>query len=691
VSTRSFVSTLRSLGLGLLLIILAAGVLLYSDLGSRHRLRPAATTAVGPFRVAVIQHASLPALDDGVRGVLEGLRSRGYADGGRLTVRQYNAQADMSTANAIAKDVTSGDYDLIVTVSTASLQTVANANRFATPPRKHVFGVTSDPYGAGVGVSRDNHSEHPPYMTGLGSLPPVEEAFRLAKDLKPDLKRVGLVWNPTEANSVAATALRRKISADLGITLVEANAENATAAGEAGASVLSRGIDALWVSPDVTVVTAIDVLLAAARRARIPVFTSLPGYAEKGALFDLGADYVGIGRAEGDLAADVLDGRDPASVPVENLAPVELHINRLALDGLRDTWKIPDGVASRADVLIDASGKHPKEKAPALALVGGPSGAAASNAGSSSGSAVPKPLARKMTVDLIEYVDSPNAEMAVAGVMQGLKDAGLVVGKDLDIRRNIAQGDIATLSSIIDNALTQRTDLMITVSTPTLQTAIARGKGTPTVFTMVSSPFVVNAGKTNTDHLPFVTGTYLDQPYKELFEALREFRPPVKRIGTLYCPAELNAVWGKEQLERGAKEFGLGFEAVAVTNTSEVTEATLSLAHRNINVLTQIADNVTASSFPALMEAARRVRLPVTAYSPAFADMGPILILARDYHDNGVESGKMAARVLRGESPGRIPFFAVPTLSYIINLRTASTLNIQLSPQLMAKAARVIR
>ena len=100
-------------------------------------------------------------------------------------------------------------------------------------------------------------------------------------------------------------------------------------------SVLSRGIDALWVSPDVTVVTAIDVLLAAAKRARVPVFTSLPGNAEKGALFDLGADYLGIGRAQGELAADVLDGRDPATVPVENLMPVQLHVNRLALNGLR--------------------------------------------------------------------------------------------------------------------------------------------------------------------------------------------------------------------------------------------------------------------------------------------------------------------------------------------------------------------
>ena len=400
-----FVRTLKSLGLGFLLIGLAAGILLYSDLDSRRGTPSAAAAAARPLRVALVQHASLPALDEGVSGVLEGLRSRGFVDGERLQLRQYNPQGDMATANAIAKEVTSGNYDLILSVSTASLQTIANANRFAAPPRKHVFGITSDPWGAGVGISRENHAEHPPYMTGLGTLPPVAEAFRLAKELKPDLRRVGLVWNTAEANSVAATALAREICRTVGITLVEANAENATAAGEAAASVLSRGIDVLWVSPDVTVVTAIDVLLAAVKRARVAMFTSLPGYAEKGALFDLGADYRSIGRVQGELAADVLDGRDPATVPVENMVPVQLHVNRLAVNGLDAQWTIPDAVLKRAQVVFDSAGKH---------VNGQPS--AMSNAGTLNGGsgASMKPLARRMTVDLIEYVDSPNAEIQLS-------------------------------------------------------------------------------------------------------------------------------------------------------------------------------------------------------------------------------------------------------------------------------------
>ena len=53
---------------------------------------------------------------------------------------------------------------------------------------------------------------------------------------------------------------------------------------EAAAAVLSRGVDALWVSPDITVITAVDVMIATAKQARVPLFTSIPGNARKGAL-----------------------------------------------------------------------------------------------------------------------------------------------------------------------------------------------------------------------------------------------------------------------------------------------------------------------------------------------------------------------------------------------------------------------
>ena len=182
---------LKKMALGLVLIVASAAILLYSDIDSRH-LQAHGKSRVA--RVAIVQQISIPALDDGISGALAALKDRGYVDGGRMILRQYNAQGDISTGNAIAREVTSGDVDLIFSFSTVSLQTIANANRFATPPRKHVFALVSDPYAVGVGISRENHLLHPPYMTGVGSLAPVEDAFKLAREMLPvaEARRPGL-------------------------------------------------------------------------------------------------------------------------------------------------------------------------------------------------------------------------------------------------------------------------------------------------------------------------------------------------------------------------------------------------------------------------------------------------------------------------------------------------------------------
>jgi putative ABC transport system substrate-binding protein len=94
--------------------------------------------------------------------------------------------------------------------------------------------------------------------------------------------------------------------------------------------------------------TAIDAVVAAARGAKLPVFTSIPGSAERGALFDVGANHYEVGRIAGALAARVLRGTDPATVAIENVMPEWLIVNRQALQGLKDPWTVPAAVARRA-------------------------------------------------------------------------------------------------------------------------------------------------------------------------------------------------------------------------------------------------------------------------------------------------------------------------------------------------------
>ncbi|PWU18556.1 MAG: hypothetical protein C5B50_08810 [Verrucomicrobia bacterium] len=349
--------TIKRLALGLMLIAVAAGVLLYTDRGSRNRSKratDASARGAKVFRVALVQHASLPVFEEGAGGLLESLAARGYSDGGRIQLRRFNAEADIGTANAIAKEVTTGNYDLIISLSTVSLQTIANANKVGSRTL-HVFGLVSDPFHAGVGIEPTNGAIHPPYLTGYGSMQPVESLFRTARQMRPDLQSVGLVWNPAEANSLAQTKIARKVCADLGITLVEANAENSTSAQEAANSLVARGVEAIWISGDVTVSLASDLILNTARRAEIPVLSSLPPGVRRGALFDLGSDYVEVGRHIGQLAADVLDGKNPADIPVINFVPEVFLFNETVTKSLRDRWTIPDPLRKRANGWITAN------------------------------------------------------------------------------------------------------------------------------------------------------------------------------------------------------------------------------------------------------------------------------------------------------------------------------------------------
>jgi ABC-type uncharacterized transport system substrate-binding protein len=250
--------------------------------------------------------------------------------------------------------VTGGDYDLIVSISTVSLQTIANANKTGrrTP---HVFGLVTDPFGAGVGIDANDHLKHPPYMTGYGCMQPVDDIIRIMVQMRPGLKRIGLVWNPAEANSMAQTILAREVCKSLSIELIEGNADNSSSVQEVANSVIARGAEAIWISGDITVSLAATAVLSAAQKGRIPVFSSLPPLVTKGSLLDLGSDYIQIGRDLGDLTADVLEGQDPASIPVENRVQVVMLYNETVIEKLKDRWVITPEIRRNAAGFINAT------------------------------------------------------------------------------------------------------------------------------------------------------------------------------------------------------------------------------------------------------------------------------------------------------------------------------------------------
>jgi ABC-type uncharacterized transport system substrate-binding protein len=547
------------------------------------------------------------------------------------------------------------------------MQAVANANRDGRV--KHVFTLVADPFSAGVGLDRNHPLQHPPHMVGHGVFLPVAESFAMAKEALPSLTTVGMAWNPAESNSRAFTEKAREACAKLGLRLIEANVDSTAGVIEGVQSLVARGAQALWVGGDNTMMATMPSVVATARTARIPVFTITPGAPDRGTLLDVGLDFREVGRLSGVLAARVLQGVDPATIPIRDVldeVPRRVIVNHLAVEGLREPWRITPELAARANIVVDRAGIH--ETAPRATAA----------------------LSKTWRVSLIQYNQVQDVEEAEEGVMAGFRESGLVEGRDYTLTRRNAQGDMATVSALVDAAVSERSDLLVTFSTPTLQAAMQRARNVPVVFTYVSSPHAAGAGKSDDEHLPNITGVYMRPAYDEMIALIRQLMPSVKTLGTLFVPAEVNSVFNRDLLLEAARKAGLALLDVPANTSSDVPDASLALAARRPDAICQIPGNLTAAAFPTVQQAAVRARLPIFAFQSSQAHGGAIVTLSRDYRDAGRQSAALAVRVMKGEKPATLPFQAVSRTRLIVNPDAARRIGIALPPALVAKADEVV-
>jgi ABC-type uncharacterized transport system substrate-binding protein len=611
-----------------------------------------------------VQQASQPLLDEGVRGILDALAADGFVEGRNITIQRFNAENDIPTANTIARQVTTGEYDLVITASTISMQTVANANQAGRV--RHVFGITADPFGAGIGLNRDNPAQHPKHLTGLGSMVPVDRAFQMARAMFPDLKSVGLTWNSAESNSEAFTRVARRVCREMGIELMEANVDSSSAVLEAANSLVARGAQALWVSGDVTVLVALESVVAAARKGRIPVFSITPPGVQRGTLFDSGVNFYEVGEQTGALAARVLRGVDPATIPVRNLIPEKVAVNLTALAGLRDSWRFSPELVARAHMVLDEKGVHDKT----IARLRKP------------------PPGRTFKLGLVYYAPEPGGDLCMKGIFDGLRDLGFEEGKNLEVKRSHAQGEIANIPALLQNYDNQELDLVMTMTTPCLTSACNTVRKKPVVFTYVYDPIAAGAGKTRADHVPHVTGVGSFPPVPDTIDLIQQLVPGVKAVGTLYNSSEANS----RKVVGVARELftkrGIKLEEVTVTGTSDVAQAAQVLAGRNIQALWITGDNTALQAFDAIAKVSLDRRIPMINNDPEFLDRGALACVGLGWYAPGQAAAKLAARVLLGQAPRTLPIEEVAEKKLVLNHEVAGKLGIRFPPELLKEAGR---
>ncbi len=674
-------NTVKHLSLGMALMVVAGGMLLLSDWveragrsgGGNHPAEALHRKVRGgeKVRVALLKWASSVTLDETTRGLLEGLAERGFEDGGALELETFCAEGDMPTAVSMAQKAFGGEYDLVLTVSTPMLQVAASANKRGQVV--HVFGAVTDPYAAGVGIRREDHRDHPAWLAGVGTFQPVGETLELSRKLFPGLQRIGTVVNPSEACSQACLEVARETCAALGLELSVVPVDNSSAVYEAASALASQGIQAFVIGGDNTVETAFDSVVKAADAAKIPVLGYASMYAERGALAGLGANYVDVGRIQGRLAGDILKGLSPEDVPVENVMPLKLSLNRQVASRLRDPWKLLPEVVEEASLVYGESGALEISVDRVGTLPTGLPG-------------------RRWNLYFLNYVESAPMEETLRGFRQALDEAGLREGRDFTLEVGNAQGDMPTLSALVDHVRTRRVDLLLLTSTPTLQAVLPKIRDIPVVFGLVANPVLAGAGSSDAVHQPHITGISTASPYVEGVRVLRECLPGVKTVGTLVNPSEVNCVYNLQQLEKVFASQGVAYVSVAVSTPTEIPDGIQGLLARGVDAVLQVTGNLFFSSFAPISKACLESRVPLFGMDASTAlSGGAAVAVARDYAAGGEDMGRVALRVLRGESPEAIPFAPVSKTRIVINEENARRYGLSIPPSLRSRATDVVK
>jgi ABC-type uncharacterized transport system substrate-binding protein len=671
---------LRRLALGLCLIAIASALLLFSDLRSRvpaKSVGEAAAEGRSPdparkVRVALLQHASQLVLDNIRHGMLAGMAERGWQQGRDFDLAYFNAEGDMPVAQTIAQRMASGGYDLLLSISTPSLQAVATANRAGRTP--HLFAGVTLPSAAGVGISASNPLDHPPHLAGFGTMQPVARSFEIARRLNPGLRTVGTLYNAAEANAEAQMRLARQVAQTLGITLLETTVENSAGVSEAANALVARGAEALWVCGDTTVLSAVDTVVGAARKGRIPLFTVIPPNAKKGGLFDVGADYTEVGRLVGLLAGDVLSGtKRPSDIPVENIVPETLIFNLRALAGLRPGWSIPPDLLEAACLVIDENGVErpapPREAAtPAAAPV--PGGDAA---------LPPKRIA------FAYYNPEPGWQDCADGLIDELRLAGYVEGKNLTVIRSHASGEMLNIVPMLQNMAHSEVDVIVPFSTPVIQGALATVRTKPMVFTYCTDPIAAGVGRSWTEHDPRITGIGTSIPVAAGVDVIRKAFPSVRRVGVLYNAGEANSVSTIRKLRAAATEAGLELTELTLATPGEAIQAVQALVTRRVELVYIADDNTAIQAIDAIAGTLTRARIPLVLADPAYLQVGAVFAVGPGYGPSGRAAARKLLRVFAGESPAGIPMEDVSIRRVAFNPKAAAALGLRFDPALIAE------
>ena len=308
------------------LALLMASALMLSLAGCSQTGGSSSSGEAETLRIGIIQPMEHESLDAAREGFVQALADHGYTDGDTIVLDYQNAQGDSSALLTISQRFVGDDCDLVLAIGTGTAQSIASQ----TSEIPVLITAVTDPVDAGLVQSSEAPGTN---VTGTNDMNPIREQLELIPEILPDAQTVGLLYTSSEDNSILQIEEAKAILEEMNLDYVEQTVTGSNDVQQAVQSIVTR-CDAIYIPTDNTFASAMPLVGSVVMESGTPVICGATGMVEAGGLITLGLNYYNLGYQTGEMAAQVLEGADPASMPVQSQNQYDYVVNEEMLSAL---------------------------------------------------------------------------------------------------------------------------------------------------------------------------------------------------------------------------------------------------------------------------------------------------------------------------------------------------------------------
>jgi putative ABC transport system substrate-binding protein len=287
-----------------------------------------------------------------------------------------------------------------------------------------------------------------------------------------------------------------------------------------------------------------------------------------------------------------------------------------------------------------------------------------------------------------------NSGPNVEAFRHGLRDLGYTEGKNILVEYRYIAGTSDRIPSLVVELVQLKVDVIVIGGTLAAMAAKKATTTIPIVFTTVDDPVafgLIDSLGHPGGHITGLTSGAGPGLYGKRLELLKESFPRVSRVAALWNPDDPGSVVNVRGMEAPAQSLSLKLQSVEMREPNDLQQAFSAMKREHAEALVTILGALVSSQRSRIVDLAAKSRLATMCAESGWTEAGGLISYGASYPDLYRRAATYVDKILKSAKPADLPVEQPTKFELVINLKTAKQIGLTISPNVLARADKVIK